>query len=166
MGELSARLSGDCAAVQGALGTRLGYIFQAISIVVIGLAVGLYYSWELTLIAVWAVPVTLAIVFIESRYMTSSEIEEKIAIESATKVAIEAISNIKTVNSFGMEKPMIASYNQTIDEVTTMCMKKVKYRGLVYSLGQSTPMLGYALALWYGGMMVSKFEIEYDNVVK
>lgn len=98
--------------------------------------------------------------------MTSSEIDEKIAIESATKVAIEAIGNIKTVNSLGLEKPMIANYDRTIDEVTALCMKKVRYRGLVYSLGQSTPMLGYALALWYGGMMVSNFELEFDKVVK
>lgn len=159
-------MSGDCSAVQGALGIRLGYIFQAISIVVIGLAIALYYSWELTLIAVWAVPVTLAIVFLESRYMTSSEIEEKVALESATKVAIEAIGNIKTVNSLGLEKSMIANYDQTIDQVTKMCMTKVRYRGVVYSLGQATPMIGYALALWYGGMMVSRFTLEFDNVVK
>lgn len=120
----------------------------------------------MTLIAVWAVPVTLATVFLESKYMTSSELEEKMAVEVATKVGIEAISNIKTVNSLGLERLMIERYNQTIDEVTTICMKKVKFRGVVFSLGQSVPMLGYALSMWYGGLMVSKFRTEFDIVIK
>lgn len=166
VGELSARLSGDCAAVQGALGTRIGYVFQAFSIIIFGVGTALYFSWKLTVVAIVALPITLIIVFIESKFMTSSEIAEKKAIEQATKVAVEAISNIKTIATLGQEPHVLKRYEEMIDQVTNACLKKIRFRGPVYAAGQTIPLLGYGLALWYGGILVSKFEMEFDDVVK
>lgn len=166
VGELSARLSGDCAQVQGALGTRIGYVFQAISIIIVGVGVALYYSWKLTLVSIVAVPITLAVVFIESKFMTSSEIEEKKSIETATKIAVEAISNIKTIACLGQEPFVLKRYEILIDDVTKTCLRKIRFRGPVYATGQSVPMLGYALALWYGGILISQFEMSFEDVIK
>lgn len=166
VGELSARLSGDCAQVQGALGTRIGYIFQAVSIIIIGVGVALYYSWKLTLVSIVALPITLAIVFIESKFMTKTEIKEREITEEATKIAVEAISNIKTIASLGQEFFLIQRYELIINNVTETCIRKIRFRGLVWAAGQTIPMLGYALALWYGGILISRFEMQFDEVVK
>uniref|UniRef100_A0A336LJ59 ABC-type xenobiotic transporter n=1 Tax=Culicoides sonorensis TaxID=179676 RepID=A0A336LJ59_CULSO len=166
IGELSARLSGDCAQVQGALGTRIGYVFQAIAIIIVGVGVALYYSWKLTLVSIIAVPVTLTIVFIESKFMTSSEIEEKKSIETATKIAVEAISNIKTIACLGQEPYVLKRYEALIDDVTKTCLTKIRFRGPVYATGQTVPMLGYALALWYGGILISQYEMSFEDVIK
>ncbi|XP_063698920.1 multidrug resistance protein homolog 49-like isoform X2 [Culicoides brevitarsis] len=166
VGELSSRLSSDCAQVEGALGTRMGYIFQCVSIIIIGVALAFYYSWKLTLVSIVALPITLAVVFIESKLMTSSEIKEKKSTEQATKLAVEAISNIKTIASLGQEKLILQKYELIINDVTRTCIKKIRYRGPVYAVGQTIPMLGYALALWYGGILVSRFEMRFDEVVK
>ena len=52
VGAICARLSGDCASVQGATGTRIGSLLQAASTISIGIAISLYFSWELTLVSV------------------------------------------------------------------------------------------------------------------
>lgn len=166
VGMLLARLSGDCSQVQGALGTRIGYVFQTISIIVVGIAVALYYSWKLTLSSIVAVPIILALVFIESKFMTSSEIEEKKSIEEATKIAVEAISNIKTIACLGREPFVLNRYELLMDNVTKKCLHKIRFRGLVYATGQTVPMLAYAFTLWYGGILTSQFEMTFDEVIK
>lgn len=67
VGALSARLSGDCATVRGATGSQIGSILQAISTIIIGIAVSLYFSWQLTIVSILLVPIVLAACFFEAR---------------------------------------------------------------------------------------------------
>lgn len=88
VGNLCARLAGDCSSVQGvcdifffisrmnfngsfsiqACGTRLASILQSLSTVVIAIGISLYSSWELTAIAFISVPIVLAACYYESKY--------------------------------------------------------------------------------------------------
>lgn len=73
VGALGARLSGDCASVQGATGMRIGSILQSISTIMIGVGISLYYSWKLTVVSIVLVPVVLAACFFESRCLVESK---------------------------------------------------------------------------------------------
>lgn len=42
----------------------------------------------------------------------------------------------------------------------------LRWRGCVFSFGQTAPVAGYALSLWYGGVLVANGEIPYKNVIK
>ena len=44
--------------------------------------------------------------------------------------------------------------------------KSLRWRGCVFSFGQTAPVAGYALSLWYGGVLVANGEIPYKNVIK
>lgn len=50
VGALCARLSGDCANVQGATGSKIGSMLQAGSVIFIGIGISLFYSWKMTLV--------------------------------------------------------------------------------------------------------------------
>lgn len=166
VGALCARLSGDCASVQGATGTRIGSLLQAASTICIGVGVSFYYSWNLTLVSVVAIPVVLGSIILESRYMESSGLKEKQSLESAIKMAVEAISNIRTVASLGQEPHVLERYTVETLKVDAACKKKTKLRGTVFALGQIMPFMGYGLALFYGGKLVSEGELEYKVVIK
>lgn len=56
VGALCARLSADCAAVQGATGTRLGTVLQGVSTMVLGVTLAMLYSWKMTLVSLLSVP--------------------------------------------------------------------------------------------------------------
>ncbi|XP_055625929.1 multidrug resistance protein homolog 49 [Toxorhynchites rutilus septentrionalis] len=166
VGALCARLSGDCASVQGATGTRIGSLLQAASTICIGVGISFYYSWNLTLVSVVAIPVVLGSIILESRYMESSGLKEKQSLESAIKLAVEAISNIRTVASLGQEPHVLERYTKETLKVDAACKKKTKLRGTVFALGQIMPFMGYGLALFYGGKLVSEDQVEYKNVIK
>ncbi|XP_055605924.1 multidrug resistance protein homolog 49 [Uranotaenia lowii] len=166
VGALCARLSGDCASVQGATGTRIGSLLQAASTICIGIGVSFYYSWNLTLVSIFAIPVVLGSIIIESHYMESSGLKEKQSLESAIKMAVEAISNIRTVASLGQEPHVLERYRKETDNVDQACRKKTRLRGVVFALGQVMPFSGYGLALYYGGKLVSEGSLHYKDVIK
>lgn len=56
VGALCARLAADCAAVQGATGTRLGTVLQGVSTMAIGVALAMVFSWKMTLVSLLSVP--------------------------------------------------------------------------------------------------------------
>lgn len=45
-------------------------------------------------------------------------------------------------------------------------IKKMSLRGLINSTGQSIPFFGYALALYYGGLMVANEGVPFKNIIK
>lgn len=166
VGALCARLSSDAGAVQGATGTRVGSILQALSTLVLGIGLSMYYTWKMTLVSVVSIPLVLGAVFFEARVMSGQGLQEKKKMEAATRIAIEAISNIRTVASLGKEEAFLARYCIELDHVAAATRIRNRLRGLVFSCGQTTPFFGYALSLYYGGSLVATEGLNYQDVIK
>ena len=166
VGALCARLSSDAAAVQGATGSRIGAILQALSTLVLGIGISMYYTWKMTLVSVISIPMVLGAVFFEARIMSGQGLQEKRKMECATRIAIEAISNIRTVASLGKEEAFLDRYCVELDHVAKATRIKNRLRGLVFSCGQTTPYFGYALSLYYGGYLAAREGLAYENVIK
>ena len=61
---------------------------------------------------------------------------------------------------------MIERYVTEMTEVSTLIRKKIVWRGLVSASSESISILGYALALCYGGFLVANGEIHFKNIIK
>lgn len=143
VGALCSRLSSDCAAVQGATGSKVGSMLQAGSVIFIGIGISLFYSWKMTLVASVFIPPIFICVYLESVYMESSNIKERAVLENATKMAVEAISNIRTVNSLNQEIHVLHRYVVEMRIAENYSRKKSLLRGLIFGLGKSIPNFGY-----------------------
>lgn len=95
-----------------------------------------------------------------------SSLNEKQAMERGCRMAVEAIANIRTVASLGQEAHVLNRYTEEINKAESACQAKIRYRGTVYALGQTTPFLGYSLAFYYGGTLVANDGLEYKDVIK
>ncbi|KAK0086065.1 hypothetical protein PV325_003921 [Microctonus aethiopoides] len=166
VGALCARLSSDAAAVQGATGSRIGAILQALSTLVLGIGLSMYYTWKMTLVSIVSIPLVLGAVFFEARIMSGQGMQEKKKMECATRIAVEAISNIRTVASLGKERAFLERYCVELNHVAAATRTRNRLRGLVFSCGQTTPYFGYALSLYYGGYLVAKEGLNYQDVIK
>uniref|UniRef100_A0A1L8E495 ABC-type xenobiotic transporter n=2 Tax=Nyssomyia neivai TaxID=330878 RepID=A0A1L8E495_9DIPT len=165
VGALSARLSTDCANVQGATGSRLAGLLQATSSVLIGLLVGLIASWKLALLVSLTIPLLLMVAVFESQYAKSSAAKEKSAMEEASGIAVEAISNIRTVASLGRERTILNKFVQSIDLASQEATKSARFRGLGYSLNITMNILTYAIAFLAGGYLLAAEEITYVQMI-
>ncbi|XP_075169480.1 multi drug resistance 49 [Haematobia irritans] len=166
VGAMCARLAGDCANVQGATGARVGIIVQALSTLTVGIVVAFTYSWKLSLVTLITVPFVCVSILLEARFTESFVMDEKAAVEKASQVAVEAISNIRTVTSLGQERDIVKRYSAQIDLVDQACAKKLRYRGTVFGVGQCAPFLAYGISLFYGGFLVADGKIPYENIIK
>lgn len=166
VGALCARLSSDAGAVQGATGTRVGAVLQAASTLIIGIGISMYYTWKMTLVSVVSIPLVLAAVFFEARVMSGEGMQEKKKMEAATRIAVEAITNIRTVASLNKEELFFSKYCVELDHVARATRTRNRLRGIVFSCGQTAPFFGYAISLYYGGYLVAREGLDYQNVIK
>lgn len=139
---------------------------QALSTLIVGVLVAFIFSWQLTLVTLVTIPCVCFSIVLEAKFVESFVMSEKEAIEKASQVAVEAISNIRTVASLGQEKDIVQRYSEQIDVVDQACAKKLRFRGLVFGLGQATPFLAYGLSLYYGGNLVANDKLPYENIIK
>ncbi|XP_069945791.1 ATP-dependent translocase ABCB1-like [Cherax quadricarinatus] len=86
VGALCSRLSGDAAAVQGATGSRVGTIVQAVSTLGIGAGLALYYDWRLGLVSMPFVPFVLLAMYLQSKILTGQSLTESKVLDDAGKV--------------------------------------------------------------------------------
>lgn len=61
---------------------------------------------------------------------------------------------------------MISRFVSEMERVERLALKKIYFRGFVNSFSTAVPCLAYAVALYYGGLMVANDEIHYKNIVR
>lgn len=64
------------------------------------------------------------------------------------------------------EEELIKIYDAEVERYRNEIKKKLRYRGVVNSLGMSIMFLGYAITLTYGGYMCSEGRIQFENIMK
>ena len=102
-GALCARLSTDASKIQGATGRHMGIIIQGILALSLSFILMLYYSWKLGLVGSLFMPPLLIGIYFQIRITMGHDSVEKVAFEKSAQLAIEAISNIRTVASLQCE---------------------------------------------------------------
>ncbi|XP_061380949.1 multidrug resistance protein homolog 49-like isoform X2 [Danaus plexippus] len=166
VGALCARLAADAAAVQGATGTRIGALMQASATILIGILVSMYYTWKMTLVSLVSVPMVIIAVVLEGRVLAEGIAAIREASNKATTIATEAITNIRTVCAFCGEEGTLSRYKDAGGAARVAARSSLRWRGAVFAFGQTAPVAGYALALWYGGVLVANGEVPYKDVIK
>ncbi|CAH2087972.1 unnamed protein product [Euphydryas editha] len=166
VGALCARLASDAAAVQGATGTRIGALMQAAATILIGIIVSMYYTWQMTLVSLVSVPMVIAAVVLEGRVLAEGIATIREASNKATTIATEAITNIRTVSAFCGEESTLARYRAASGGAHEAARHSLRWRGAVFAFGQTAPVAGYALSLWYGGVLVAERQVPYKDVIK
>ncbi|RVE54126.1 hypothetical protein evm_001249 [Chilo suppressalis] len=164
VGALCARLSSDCAAVQGATGSRLGAILQGVSTMSIGVTLAMFYSWKMTLVSLLSVPCVMGGIWLESWVSRRAEQSERKSLEKASRLATEAVLNLRTVQTLGVEQTVLDRYTSSLQSSET-CSLTACVRGPVYGLCLCAPTLGYAVSLAYGGYLIAREDLPYASAV-
>lgn len=61
---------------------------------------------------------------------------------------------------------MIDRFTIEMSKVELIAKRKMIWRGLINSTTQAIPILAYGVALYYGGILVSRGEIYYKSVIR
>ncbi|XP_046994186.1 ATP-dependent translocase ABCB1-like [Schistocerca americana] len=165
-GALCARLSTDTSDVQGATGQPISSVVQALATLVLSVGVCLYYEWRLGLMAVAFMPVLMASDHYDAHVEEAGDERIRKSVEKATKVAVEAVGNIRTVAGLCRERRFHAQYLSELRPALQVAERHTHLRAAVYSLSRNIGTFTYAACMYYGATLVHTDGVPYQDVYK
>ncbi|XP_023237034.1 multidrug resistance protein 1-like isoform X2 [Centruroides sculpturatus] len=166
-GALCSKLSSDASQIQGATGSRLATLNQALATMIASVVIGIYYNWKIGLVVLSFVPLVLLATYLESRIISGHLLREKKSTESATKISVEAIENIRTVTSLHQQESFYNSYVTFLSESSRRKFKTRCFaRGLTFGFAQSIPSFAYSIAMYYGSILMVEDDLKFGDLFK
>ncbi|KAL2759307.1 hypothetical protein ACRALDRAFT_1054549 [Sodiomyces alcalophilus JCM 7366] len=149
-GTLSNTITTQCNSIQAALSDRVGIMIQAFSMLLAAFAVAFSQSWQLTLVMLGLVLITLGLIgFI----VGSDQKIEAGLLERYTKcsaIAEDALGSIKTVVAFGAAGKFLAKYDKILEEAEKDGKKRGPFVGLMFACQYFFMFTGWAIGFYLG----------------
>ncbi|KAK9325792.1 P-loop containing nucleoside triphosphate hydrolase protein [Lipomyces orientalis] len=164
VGDLISRLSSDSNIVAKSLTQNVSDGLRAVVSGVAGLTMMAYVSIKLTGIMMVIVPPVAVFAFIYGRRIRNVARETQQALGSATKVAEERLSNVRTAQSFSGEIQEVHRYNERIRDIFNLGRREAFYSATFFSLTRFSGNLTVLLILGTGSQMVTSGAISIGDL--
>ncbi|KAA8533069.1 hypothetical protein F0562_033398 [Nyssa sinensis] len=158
-GAICSRLAKDANSVRSLVGDRMSLLVQTVSTVTISCTLGLFIALRLAMVMIAVQPIVVVCVYGQKMLFTSTSKKAIKAQNQSSKLAAEAVSNIRTVTSFSSQARILTMFNQAQESPRRESNRQSWFASI--GMGTCRIILGgfYALSLWYGGMLVSNGSI-------
>ncbi|RLN91900.1 hypothetical protein BBJ28_00018634, partial [Nothophytophthora sp. Chile5] len=165
-GALTADLSTNATKVAMISGDSQGRVVQAaftfVAALVISFTTG---SWLLTLVMLAVFPLLIAGQVIRMRHIRQgATLSDELSEVGAH--ASEALSNIRTVISMGLEKPLTTKFSDLLEEPLASGRREARMNGLALGFSSFIVFATYALIFWYGGKLVDDKDITFAELMR
>ncbi|CAF1371385.1 unnamed protein product, partial [Rotaria sordida] len=164
-GALCTRLATEASDVQGATGIRIGTILQNICNLGVGLVLAFIFGWKLTLLILAFVPFMIIAGFLQIYMMTRFANKDKNALENAGKIAVEAISNIRTVAQLTKEQHFGDEYCRLLDIPFKNSLKQAHLFGISFSFTDAITFFAQAALFTFGAWLVERGEMTFEEIM-
>jgi ABC-type multidrug transport system fused ATPase/permease subunit len=153
-GQLMSRATVDLQSVRFFLGYGLIFFFQHIVTVVVVTSVLFIVNWKLALVALWIMPVLIALAYRYSHvsHPVLREVQQKMA--DVATVSEENIVGVHVVKSFAQEERERTRFADSSEAVFRQTVKANKQRSIYVPMMAFLPLLAQAAVLLVGGRMV------------
>ncbi|KAI3722354.1 hypothetical protein L2E82_33390 [Cichorium intybus] len=154
-GAICSRLTKDANVVRSLVGDRCLLLIQTFSTVTISCTMGLVIAWRLAFVLI-AVQPTIIICFYYKRVLLKSMVQKTMkSQEESSKLAAEAVSNLRTVTAFSSQTRILKMLQETQKAPMRESRRQAWYGGLGLGLSQSLIVCTWALDFWYGAKLIS-----------
>ena len=153
-GQLMSRATVDLQSVRFFLGYGLIFFFQHIVTVVVVTSVLFIVNWKLAFVALWIMPVLIALAYRYSHvsHPVLREVQQKMA--DVATVSEENIVGVHVVKSFAQEERERERFAESSEAVFRQTVKANKQRSIYVPMMAFLPLMAQAAVLLVGGRMV------------
>ena len=153
-GDLMSRLSSDCTTLQNTVSVNVSMALRNSAQVIGGFAFMFYTSWRLSsLMLLMIPPIALSTLFFGKKIRALSH-DFQAALASASIVADETISGIRTVKSFVQENEEVIRYDSQLDFALARAKNKIITISAFMTVAMLVGFGAISFVLWYGGHQV------------
>lgn len=125
-----------------------------------------YYLPNMAGVVLLFIPLIISVSFLEGRVLRTGNVIERESIEESCNIAVEALSNIRTVAGLCAEEEFIELYEAALAASHRINLKRAHVRGIAYGIVNGAPMLCYCFSLWYGAYLVEQSCVSIADVFK
>ena len=153
-GELTSRLTTDIGLLQGILSHQIAEFSRQIFALAGGIVLLTWLQPRLMLTALAVAPLVVGSAFVFGRRLRrfTTSVQDELA--SATAVADEAFSQIRTVQSFVQEDAERERFGARVGATVTAALRRAQVRGLFFGVLTFASFGGIVVVLWQGGIQV------------
>lgn len=164
-GDLMARATNDMSAVRMLCGPAIMYAVNTVVTAIFAMVFIVRINFSLSMLALFTMP----LVAISTKYFGGrihdlfSGVQEKYA-NVTTKVQ-ESLSGVRVVRAYAQEAREEAEFRRVTQEHLEASMRLVGWSAAFGPLLQSLVGLGFVAVLWYGGLLVIRYQITIGQFV-
>ncbi|KLO98354.1 unnamed protein product [Fusarium fujikuroi] len=158
-GALTSFLSTETTHVAGLSGVTLGTLLMVGTTLIAAMALSLAIQWKLSLVCISLIPVLLGCGFFRFWILAQFQRRSKTAYDSSAGFASEAISAIRTVASLTREEDVMKQYRDSLAIQQRKSLISVLKSSTLYAASQSLLFACFAVAFYYGGVLIGRYEI-------
>ncbi|HEV8124760.1 MAG TPA: ABC transporter transmembrane domain-containing protein [Gemmatimonadales bacterium] len=164
-GELISRLTADVGLLQGVMSHQIAEFSRQVLTLVGGVIALFWMQPRLTLTALVVVPFVVLAVFFFGRRLRriSLTVQDKVA--EATAQAEEAVSQIRTVQSFVQEPAERKRYGDRVGIIVKAALDRAMVRGVFFGVITFATFAGVVIVLWQGGRLVLSGDLTAGTLV-
>ncbi|KAM7420780.1 hypothetical protein PAMA_015143 [Pampus argenteus] len=164
-GELNTRLTDDVYKIQEGIGDKVGMLLQAFSTLFTSFIIGFIKGWKLTLVILAVSPALGISAAIFGKVLTTFTSKEQSAYAKAGAVAEEVLSAVRTVFAFSGQDREIKRYQKNLEDAKNMGIKKAISANIAMGFTFMMIYMSYALAFWYGSILILNKEYTIGTVL-
>ncbi|KAK6782933.1 hypothetical protein RDI58_020729 [Solanum bulbocastanum] len=163
---LASRLESDATLLRTVVVDRSTILLQNVGLVVTSFIIAFILNWRLTLVVIAMYPLIVSGHISEKLFMSGFGGDLSKAYLRANMFAGEAVSNIRTVAAFCAEEKVTDLYARELVEPAKRSFSRGQTAGILYGVSQFFIFSSYALALWYGSVLMGKELTSFKAVMK
>lgn len=148
----------DSVALHGFSGSIMGTIFSIVVNFLVAVILSHIIAWKIALVFLITVPILLGSGILQVRAIARFEERHSHAFSSAIAITVEAVAQIKTVAMLGLEEHVVQSYKRTLAAPKREMIGASLYTNIWLAIANSTGLLIYAFAYWWGSRLIMKAE--------
>ena len=161
-GTLTAKLATEAGLVHN-LNVSIGAIIEVLITTIAGFTIAFVNGWKMTLILLITVPLVFAATFIFLRYYDVNA-EKRSAHEGTTKVAVEAITNIKTIYALNLEDRFCQQYYEKLMKPQSRIERKHIISAIASGYSEGILHIVIIFCIYLGTIFIRNEEMKYLNV--
>ncbi|CAN6244657.1 unnamed protein product [Urochloa humidicola] len=165
-GAICSQIAKDANAVRSLVGDRMALVIQTVSSVIVSWTMGLVIAWQLALVMIAVQPVII-INFYARRALMKNMSKKSIGAQSkSSKLAAEAISNLRTVTAFSSQDRIVRLFEETQEGPRKENIRQSWFAGIVLGTSLFIITCTFALDFWYGSKLMVEHRISAKELLQ
>ncbi|KAG0493313.1 hypothetical protein HPP92_004307 [Vanilla planifolia] len=165
-GAICSRIANNATVVRSLVGDRLALLVQATSAVTVAFTMGLVIAWRLALVMIATQPMVILCFYVR-RVLLKSMSEKAIKAQAqSSKLAAEAVGNLRTVTAFSSQDRILGLFELAQDGPRRESIRQSWIAGIGLGASQALTTFIWALDFWYGGLLVHHGDITSKALIQ